>query len=419
MPESDITFTFDASEFKTAMDGISKNMGSIAKNTQNVSKKMGQSMGKTITALGLKFGLIIGAIKGMASAAKNFIPEIGMTFQIAGNIFLKNFLQPLRMQLLPILNRILKWFRDNRSVFVKLGGVFLNALKTAVQLLKTIFSLLKKALQPIIDIVKKALGGTVNDIGDAINLILVKIVAFAIFLEDLLAPVFGGLGDLIQALIGWVEQLGAGLTKGFLKFFEGSDIMRLTQRFAEFWQSLLETFKFLEPAVFSIAEAFGQTLGVALNIAIDAVVILIGLLELLFDLLDPSKRADAFKKFGERFKEDILQGATAGTIEKIIEDFKAEKGIFATIPIPGSENVDDVIITKTGRVLKTSPEDTIIATKGGVPGAGGGPVVNMTFGDVNLTVTEGNAQTAGENFINGIERGVRNSLLNSLASEAG
>jgi phage-related protein len=50
-------------------------------------------------------------------------------------------------------------------------------------------------------------------------------------------------------------------------------------------------------------------------------------------------------------------------------------------PFKDGEKVDDAIVTSSGRVLKTSPQDTIIATKN--PGGFGGPGnVNITFNGV-------------------------------------
>jgi len=412
--EADVTFTFNASEFKTAMEGISNDMKNVAKNTGGISKKMGKGMGKTLTAVGLKFGLIIGAIKGVGAMAKNFIPEIGTAFQIAGNIFMKNFLQPLRMLLLPILNKILKWVRESRPLFVKLGSVFLNVLKSVVQILKTVFNLLKKALEPIINVIKQALGGTVDEISDTINLLLVKITAFTILLEDLLAPVFGGIAEYIEKLITLYKRFGQGLVDGIKKYFQQGAVMETLENFKLLFQNILETMEFLAPAFEVMGKVVGVVLVGAFNILIDSLNILIAELMLLFDLMDPSKREGAFKRFGEAMNKAITQGGTAGMFNQIKQETGTGKGAFARGQMP--QEYQDVIITKKGDIIRTSPEDMIMATKGGLPG--GGPSVSVTVGDIHVTTTEGDAKQAGINFMEGIEQTVRNSLLNSLASEA-
>jgi hypothetical protein len=77
-------------------------------------------------------------------------------------------------------------------------------------------------------------------------------------------------------------------------------------------------------------------------------------------------------------------------------------------------DVHDAIITKTGQVIRTDPDDNIYAKKGGMGGT-----VNMNFGNFTFNVTEGNARNAGQNFIGGMEQQIRKMLVNNLVNTGG
>jgi uncharacterized protein YukE len=95
-----------------------------------------------------------------------------------------------------------------------------------------------------------------------------------------------------------------------------------------------------------------------------------------------------------------LKKSGAGVLSSLlspVQGFLGGIGLGDLIP------VNDAIITKTGQVVQTDPDDTIIAAKqitgGGGKGNGkGGNTITITFGPTYVTVTEGDAEKAGRDF---------------------
>ena len=116
-------------------NGISNAFGKTVKNVKGLSgktgnikekitglKKSSQSMASTfiggLKSMAIRAGLVALAFKSIQGIL-NSMPEIGKTFGIAKDIFMKNLLWPLRKFILPYLQRLLDWVRTHRLMFVK------------------------------------------------------------------------------------------------------------------------------------------------------------------------------------------------------------------------------------------------------------------------------------------------------------
>jgi hypothetical protein len=173
-----------------------------------------------------------------------------------------------------------------------------------------------------------------------------------------------------------------------------------------------KTLEFLVPLFNLLGNTIGTTLGAGLRTAVEILSMFFNLLKSVFQLIrDPDNYKDIFKQYGESVKKDAQQ--IADTWKNAGGQYKDAVTSF-TKP---AEKVNDAIVTKDGRVLKTSPQDTIIATKN--PGGMGGKQVSVSvsFGDFHVTTTEGNAVRAGQNVIKGVEQQIKNILLQTLTNE--
>ena len=353
---------------------------------------------------------VIGAIKGAMSALAHGIPEIGQTISIAGQIITRNLLWPLRKELIPLLQKVLNWVRDNRKMFIQLGSVIANAFK----MIKGIFQAVATAVSPITNVIKSLFqsifGSTAQSFADTMNLIMFKITAFAMVVSAIVKPLFEGIALVIDAVIKVVKKMGASFMEAFSFAFAGGN-MDAIQSMKEALSSLADVIKTLEPLLNGLAYVSGFVLGSAVKGTLMIMKELYGVINDLFTLIsNPSKYFDKFKS---ELKE--LGTGVGGFFKDAFQsDVDIVKNAFGKKP----EQKQDVIITKSGRVLETSPQDTIIATKN--PGAVGGGKqisVSVSFGDFHVTTTEGNAVRAGQGVVRGVEQQIKNILLDTLVAE--
>jgi hypothetical protein len=156
---------------------------------------------------------------------------------------------------------------------------------------------------------------------------------------------------------------------------------------------------------------------------------LVSIMDSLFKLLNGNWKG-AWKNFGDGIMQLIGGAGLANTNTKALGDINKQVGskefveILKMMAASGS-SIRDAIITKEGKLIHTDPQDNLIATKSldlnGVYGkksnesnkGGNYSIVNHVY----LTVSEGNARNAGNNFIDGIEQGLKNKIQNGLLLE--
>jgi len=115
--------------------------------------------------------------------------------------------------------------------------------------------------------------------------------------------------------------------------------------------------------------------------------------------------------------------SVSGVIEKLINS--------AVTKLEGTEikgkvtSVNDAIIKPDGSIIKTNPQDTIMALKQPNKALdkmnGSQKDISITDGGINIKVTEGNAKQAGTNFGEGLQEQMRQIILNqrTLSGERG
>lgn len=404
MAEEQIDLAFNTDPFEKAMDTIIKGVvrmtNAMEKANQEVVKKdkvKNESMKKgmsNMVAWGIaKFELLKQAFKRVIAE----IPEFGTTFKMASDIILKQLLWPLRMQLIPMLQRVMNWVRDNRVVFLRLGTVIANVFRTAMGIMKNFFGV----LQSLFEGMNRTLGEMLNfeNITEALNVALFKISLLFAFLEAKTRPYAELLGEIFGQIIISVKSFAKGFVDTFINVAESMNIWDDLKLVLEGIRDILE---YLSPAFEKLGQIIGTIVAGGLKLAILPLKIMLNFLGGLKDLID--KKID----FGE-----FVTGLKDVTAESLLD---LGKGL-----LQGGKRVigvDDAIIKPDGTIIRTNPLDTIMAVKNPEKMSS---FKQLSMGDitVNLNVTEGNATQAGINFGNGLTQQIRSIFLDEALATGG
>jgi hypothetical protein len=267
----DIALSFDPSGFLSGLNAVTDKLGTLNNNFQ----QMGQKGQKQTQAVGLsaknllgvfgKLGMLAGAVKGLLSG----IPELGQTFKIAGDIFQKNFLWPLRKELMPILQSFLNWVRDNRAMFVKWGTVLANVFRSIFSILKMVMKIAKDLFRTLADSLERIFGKTTQTVTDMMNVILFKITAIAMFILMTLKPIFEFLIDQFTKIIERVKNFAEGFWESF------GSVIPILKEFANLWDRIMKIFNKLTPAQSKVNSSFkrlGSILGTTVLVVLLAIV---------------------------------------------------------------------------------------------------------------------------------------------------
>ena len=215
---NDVSLTFDPSGFIAGVNKMTQSMTSFDTKMSGSDKSAVKSVDKMSSFMVAKGMLLAQVITGLASKAwgaitKN-IPEIGKTFEIAGDIISRNLLWPLRQELIPILQNILNWVRDHRAMFVRLGEVIANVFRAVITIVKTFFGMVERVFTRLFNGLSKIFGVAKLNIEKILNVLIFKITAVYIFLMAIMEPVFNFIVDSLITAAGWVEKFFDGFSKG-------------------------------------------------------------------------------------------------------------------------------------------------------------------------------------------------------------
>lgn len=406
MARDDVEFTFGADEFEALVKKIDKGMDSIVKNMQNRAKDIDKGVTRALGKFAVLGTAVVGAFKLMRSAIRQYIPEIGSTFSIIGKIVGRNLLFPLRKELIPVLQSLLNWTSRNRKLFTEIGTV----LASVFRLIKTAFVSLFRLVQPIIKSIRDFLTGIFGDtyrtITETINLVVFKLTTLAVAAQAILQPMFDNIAGLISSLLMAVQRFTEGFIEGFGKLEDNSArAQELLSGLTELMGNLKEAIDNITPALNVLGKVIGTVIYEALRGAVEQANALLDVINELFNVIkNPADIGGFLSKLGGAY----LKGAVSAS--------PAALGVRAATSLIGSgkrREVEDVIITKRGEVIETSPQDTIAAFKGSPSGVS---EINVNFPGINVNVTEGNARQAGENLARGLEEGIRTILLDNMVS---
>jgi len=411
----DIEFGFNPEPFVNGFKKMNESMAHTEKNTENMVKKISQGMTNAV----MKIGAVTAGFLGVKAIIAR-IPEVGMVFKQAGDIFFKNLLWPLRKELMPLLQGILNWVRDNRGQFVVWGQTIANVFKVILTVGKEIFEVAKAIGSAFLNLVNNIFGSQIKNFDELLNVLSFKFALIAEFIGGILKGItksdfFTKTEEIVGKILNLFVQLADAFVKGFGKnlpdledtFKSMADSMSIIIDKLYTGEDALEGWK----TVFTtIGELVGNTV-TALSQLMKALSFVVkgdeaGYEKWYNSEVEKQKEKDKRTEQARRF-ENVKKGI--GLYNKRGEYFELSNdprfGKYVSENGYYTNKIDDALITKKGDVIKLNPEDNILATKGNA-----GKSVTVNFGAINLNVTEGNAKTAGVNFIDGIYDGIRSRL---------
>jgi len=446
MGPNDTVFGFDVSPFLSGVKKLGEGMDSIQSKAKNMGNVIANGMGKAVNGLILKVGLLVGAFKAAGAVLKE-MPEVGQAFGIAKDVFLKNLLWPLRQQVMPLLQKMLDWVRDNRARFVQWGVAVSNVFRTVVVVAKTLWDVMKSLVDVVANAFQKAFQTNFKSFDEFVNVLSFKISAVIIYLGMLAKEIIGD----FKPAFDWILRVGGDIVGLFM------DIVRVwtdtNEQGKSLWtilDKLKVTFRlignFIENAVKGFREGFVPAIKNAMT-PIDSIVASFNRLLTLLGFNDSNGIRGAFSALGS-----IMGTALVGTLSTVASlfdglvtalgtlaklagvvaaifkgDWGAVKDEFGKVgdlwkewgartklnfsAIAPGKKVNDAIITKNGQVIETHPDDNIIATKMfpslGSPAPSEASMGPVMIGPFYITTTEGDARNAGQRFGEGLGQGFR------------
>jgi hypothetical protein len=275
MAETDVSLTFDPNMWQKGvdamvgrLDALEGHLLKVSDNTTKMEKTGARSIG-IWTAVASK---ALGILGSAASAIMGFIPEIGYSFKVAGDIISRNLLWPLRQELIPLLQGMLNWVRDHRATFVKWGGIIANVFRVIKQLVIGFWEIFQRIWERVTGWIKKIFGNTTKSISDIINMALFRIAVLAIGIQQMIEPIIDFLVDAFMTLVRYANAFITGFMQG-IKGIDGpigdilENIKKLGDLFNEIGGSSL---------ILNMFKAFGTFVGVVLKNSLE---IIAGILE--------------------------------------------------------------------------------------------------------------------------------------------
>lgn len=456
MAQNENVFNFDVKPFLDGIKRIGDGMGSVEKNAKKFGDTITNSIGKAVNGTILKVGALFAAFKSVGAVLKE-MPEVGQAFGIAKDIFLKNLLWPLRQQVMPMLQKMLDWVRDHRAEFVKWGVAITNIFRSVVTVAKTLWDVMKSLVEVVGNAFQRAFNTNFKSFDEFVNVLSFKISAVIIYFGMLAKQLVIDLKPAFE----WIMDMGASIIDFFWKLAKAWGTAN--ENGDSLWtvmDKLKTTMTILADAVKAAWEGFKE--GFLSSSITEAMTPLTNIIDTFNRLLqvigltDTDGMRGAFSGLG-LILGTVVQGALASvatifdglvtTLDTLISMFQILQKIangdwagagkqFAAIGDSWKgfggrtgENIgsiipkkhQDVIITKTGEVHETSPDDNILAAKNlsayGGKKKGAGEMPSMNFGPFYVSVTEGDAEQAGRDLGQGLAYSFRDNVSHARLAE--
>ena len=269
--EADIGFSFDTDLFE---DGVKRILGGMD-NMKATAGRIAQGMSKGFNKVIVKIGAMFVAFKSVKRALKE-IPEVGQAFGIVRDIIFKNLLFPLRKEVLPLLQKLLDWVRDNRARFVKWVEVLANIFRAVVSCIKRVLEFAKSLSTTLMGFISNIFGESITNFEELFNLLTFKFATMIEFIRILFVP----LKSLIQPIIELIGDVLVGAFRTAIGFIEGfvegfgdlgiilEDVIGLFQDIVK-W---LTTTNKKGDSILNVFRTIGEIIGIGIRAAIETVV---------------------------------------------------------------------------------------------------------------------------------------------------
>ena len=182
----EIMFPFDIDLFTKKSKQMENAIVGVASRMDNLGKTISSSVSKGVINATAKIKIFTMALQ---SISKN-LPEVGKTFSMASEIISKEFFFPIRQTLMPYLQKIMDWVRDNRAMFAKWGNAVASVLRVAINIAKQFFDTIKSIASILVDSLQKTLGTTFKSLDEFLNVLSVKLSFAMLFIKDAIIKLF-------------------------------------------------------------------------------------------------------------------------------------------------------------------------------------------------------------------------------------
>ena len=215
MPQKDDNmFTFDTKPFMQGLNKIAMGMKGMTIGAANMARSVSAGVIDAVK----KVGLLTLAFKGIQGAIQE-MPEIGKAFELTKGIITKNLLFPLRKAVFPLLQGMLDWVRDNRTMFVQWGQTLANIFEIVVSKVKTLIDFGSQLGRAFANFINRTFGLQITTFQDAINVLTFKVAVLFQFFESLMVaifPLFERIGGVFSnTIVGAFKTIGE-LVGGFV-----------------------------------------------------------------------------------------------------------------------------------------------------------------------------------------------------------
>lgn len=302
-----VEFLFDTKGAQKNTDQLSQSMNKMDAQNKSASKSGMLAMGAAV-ALGNIMTQGFNKLMGKMGSA---IPALGQTLDQAGTVIFNNLFKPLSDILMPLLQKLMNWVRDNRTGFVQLGSVISSAFKLLFSVVSTVFGIIKRIAEKFFSAVTGGAKASFKGVADFFNMLLLKISFIIQFVLMLVEPVI----DMIADLFIWLGKnvIGpffSGFIDGMMEMFGPID--SLTDAFGEVWEALKTIGSWFSGEGSIIADFFkfigkisGAVLVAPLRMAKEAVILLFNAFAMLV------KGIDYLIKNAKNIGPGILNGLSA------------------------------------------------------------------------------------------------------------
>ena len=316
MPKSDVAFTFDPAPFTKGVQKANKSLDIF----HTGLLKTGAIAAIGGATAGIAMAGVTSALRGTRKIFSSFmkeLPEIGKTFGIIRQIFMRNFLWPIRKALMPLLQKMLNWVRDHRTMFVKWGQIVVTIFKTIVGWVQRAIKFFRKLSEGLIQFVNRTFGMQIKKISELFNVLTFKIVAVFQYIGALIAPIF-------KKIMETAAEIGKFLIEPMKAFFEGIDLTGIIDSFGLFWDSLKNVFTTLRNidertgAITATFKTLGIIIGGALRISLMTAAIALNHIAFQIEKIPANVRIIALqiKRLTEKSTEEDINRLNLAYVER-------------------------------------------------------------------------------------------------------
>jgi hypothetical protein len=392
MDGQDVQLTFDPKMMMDALGAITQKLTDlegkftkVADSTTKMEKHGAISIGLWTNLISRGFDIASAGIRRMLE----FIPEVGRTFQIAGDIISRNLLWPLRQELIPLLQGFLNWVRDHRAMFVQWGTVIANIFRVLKTIAGTFFQMFQRVWERVSGVLKRLFGGTAKSVSELLNILLFKFTVLVIGAQAIIEPLLDFMIDIWEKVAKVSKAFFDGVFRGARGISE--PIMGIVAVLKEFGSIFSEAFS----GIGSLKDIFsdlGHILGTSIKLGLE------GLLFLLTGIIATIKAA--------KISIDYLKGSITGEqlakkFEEIDKDFqqKTSKQFGRAKEALGMEpeKIEEVEQGDKGKMYRITRNEKGEVTKKE-------EIHNTNVGTINVSLPNVTADDAAKNLVPAIKK---------------